>query len=1380
MEFQIPSSKDDLLSRKDARQYVVEDLLTARQIAPALSAYKAACQSPRAVAEHFDTFFSILCLHKDLSDDIKSNSWTGLLEGCYRFSNHLSSILEESDLSREERLNYLNGLKMNCYLLCQYMEMFESMDTKLTTLSVKGKGRKKRSDSCSTDWNEEKEKGLQQLNDFIKLPLLKLWSPPVVDEEFVSMISSCVCKLLENPSATKNRESLVTIAHILGHLVQRYNHGLSMSLKLDQLLKHFEFLVSPLAQIIEIMVNEHRCKSTIADIFREIGNTSNKETAKDTTAAKNYAGFMVELSERLPSIVLAYVPVVIDLLDKEPYTLRNGVLGMLGEIIVRYLSKETDDKLRITRDHFLDKLENHITDVNAFVRSKTLQIWQTITSEGCLPLTHQELLMAAVVGRLKDVSVIVRRYALQLVTALLKTNSFSCKLTAEDLKVNYEKEKLLLDQMAPENVVSTENETVSQEWKQIKDELALHIDEFINNDKDISNLISDGDSSDSVLSTIVQHIDHKEWMDALMLASAALDSFPTLSIFTPQTDIRKSSLDEEEMDTTGQDTNKLLSAVKEIYFSVKCPVQVQDTEDQTVAKQKTLVQYLQITMTFSAQVQQCIPVICKLLCSKNSTDVIEAIQFFVTAVQLGVSAAHTGIRHMMKLIWSKEASIREAVVQAFTTLYLSSTEINKKKFASSVVDNLSSFFVGMTLGDLMSFEALIAELVGQGHIDKDVIRVLWNRFTKGAQDALWAINLLAMCAGAEPGIVSSNLEVLVGEGLGPNGEKDYLLAQGTCKALLKCVTKASKEKGKLQSQSYRLGIDHNIFTRLQSILLKGVTDATRNGWIPLCELALEVIYKLCDMPAKVAADLLKQLFSVMKQICSDEMALQQAAGEGDGEGLDNSAKSSLVSCVMARVLFAAGEVAFRQMVFMEVDVLTEMKRRQALNEENKKGRRKSKGTDISKASELEEDMALAGASADDTEAEFIKFCLSDLLIENSLLAQFVPIIVEVCNNSARFPDPLLQKVASLALAKFCLINEKCCDQHLQLLFTLLEKSSSSIIRSNLIIALSDLSVRFPNLIEPWTPHLYARLRDSSSDVRKTTLNVLTHLILNDMVKVKGQISELAVCIVDPDVSISGQAKLFFHELAKKSNSMYNMPDIISRLSDPDIGVSQDHFQAIIKYIFSVIDKSKQCESLVEKLCHRFRGTRTDRQVQDLSFCLSQLNYKDKGLAKLIENFSCYSDKLVDPVVYNHFSHILNKSKQLIKTEAKTNLEEFENKIKTAHTKGLDGTEETSDRLKPSVCVKEKKTKTRSKAGAKSNKENEEDDGDNVQRPRRSVRARRSKYTIESDDDEFFDIGTEGQKEIDLEEDDNQILKPSQKRSKRGKVALTPTSSPNFL
>ena len=60
-----------------------------------------------------------------------------------------------------------------------------------------------------------------------------------------------------------------------------------------------------------------------------------------------------------------------------------------------------------------------------------------------------------------------------------------------------------------------------------------------------------------------------------------------------------------------------------------------------------------------------------------------------------------------------------------------------------------------------------------------------------------------------------------------------------------------------------------------------------------------------------------------------------------------------------------------------------------------------------------------------------------------------------------------------------------------------------------------------------------RLRDPSRQVRKNTLQVLTHLILNDMVKVKGQISEMAICIMDDDERIAALAKLFFHELSRK-------------------------------------------------------------------------------------------------------------------------------------------------------------------------------------------------------------------------------------------------------
>lgn len=44
----------------------------------------------------------------------------------------------------------------------------------------------------------------------------------------------------------------------------------------------------------------------------------------------------------------------------------------------------------------------------------------------------------------------------------------------------------------------------------------------------------------------------------------------------------------------------------------------------------------------------------------------------------------------------------------------------------------------------------------------------------------------------------------------------------------------------------------------------------------------------------------------------------------------------------------------------------------------------------------------------------------------------------------------------------------------QLLFTILEKSEDDVIRANIVIALGDLSFRFPNQLEPWTPRIYAR------------------------------------------------------------------------------------------------------------------------------------------------------------------------------------------------------------------------------------------------------------------------------------------------------------------
>jgi hypothetical protein len=52
-----------------------------------------------------------------------------------------------------------------------------------------------------------------------------------------------------------------------------------------------------------------------------------------------------------------------------------------------------------------------------------------------------------------------------------------------------------------------------------------------------------------------------------------------------------------------------------------------------------------------------------------------------------------------------------------------------------------------------------------------------------------------------------------------------------------------------------------------------------------------------------------------------------------------------------------------------------------------------------------------------------------------------------------------------------------------------------------------------------------------------------------------------VLALEPCTTYLGLAKLFFAELAKKGNTLYNvMPDIVSRLSDPEVGIAEDQFR----------------------------------------------------------------------------------------------------------------------------------------------------------------------------------------------------------------------------
>ena len=66
---------------------------------------------------------------------------------------------------------------------------------------------------------------------------------------------------------------------------------------------------------------------------------------------------------------------------------------------------------------------------------------------------------------------------------------------------------------------------------------------------------------------------------------------------------------------------------------------------------------------------------------------------------------------------------------------------------------------------------------------------------------------------------------------------------------------------------------------------------------------------------------------------------------------------------------------------------------------------------------------------------------------------------------------------------------------------------------------------------------YIRLKDEHDLVRKNAVMVLTHLILNDMIKIRGRISAMALCLEDTNTSIVALAKAFFSELSQKVSQL---------------------------------------------------------------------------------------------------------------------------------------------------------------------------------------------------------------------------------------------------
>uniref|UniRef100_A0A1A7YWS5 Condensin complex subunit 1 n=2 Tax=Iconisemion striatum TaxID=60296 RepID=A0A1A7YWS5_9TELE len=1396
-DFIVPVCVGDLVKTGGINQYVVQDVVSPKQLPSQLSRFKATLRSqgPICILEHFDTGYSVLQHFNSLELGVKEDTLELLVQVVNGLAVSLPTLLSSVSLSATERKDNLNAVKMSVFLLCKLTENLESVSYRQNIVTAAGKGSKKGKSVGEglLQWDSEREKVLQVLIQLLQLDIRTLWSLSLVEEEFIRCVTCCCYKLLENPtiSHVKSKPTRDCIIHLLGLSIKKYNHLLGASVKVIQLLQHFEQLSSVFAQAVFVWSTEYGVRAIVGEVIREIGQRSSEELARDGSGVKSFSSFLSELSTLVPEFIIPNISVLITHLEGESHMMRVAVCEVLGEILVRVLCGDgLDETGKADRDRFFDILQEHLHDTHSHVRARVLQVYTRIVNSKALPLCRYSEVMELAVGRLMDKSINAVKSAIQLLAAFIAHNPYSCKLSSADLKKPLEKEMTKLKEMreklageAPVAVIKA-----SELWAAMEPELLetvrTALEPTSETEREQQEDEEDGDPEEekpadddrATAVKIAQLLRVNKYRKAVQLCIRAHSCFPESEMFASLSTLTPESLMGAMafiFKGSGEDSSELSQNLP----PTPQEEEEKEGEDGELKKQEMLVQYLRDTETFALQVERAISVINTMLYWKITSVVQEAVQFCVTVCEFSVANSVSGVRKMLPLVWSTDAAIKDAVVQAYRRLYLNPQGDTIRMKAQTLIDSLSELMVDASLGTIQCLEEIVQEFFGSGsNLQSTVIQVLWERFTgKRETSVLYkraAVLLLGMAAREEREVVLSNLDTLCSVALGEKVTEDFLLARDTALTICSITDHVRQSKG----APFRLPQEHQLFSCLTQAVAEGVVMEDPY-WQSFMEQAVRLIYFLAESPDQLCSRLLQRCARLLLDQIEEGGEVNKDVCQMQDGSPEASEQSEQVNCVcLAQLLALCGCVAFWQVSHLERSVSAELRRRRGETEEREEKEKgpASKAKQVVSESAMEEELGLIGASAEDTEAELIrKICETELLAEENLLSAFLPLLVKVCSSPGHYSHPQLTTAACLALSQYMMISPSACEENIRLMFTVLERSTLPVVRANAIIALGDLTVRFPNILEPWTQNLYARLSDEVPSVRQTAVTVLTQLVLKDVLKVKGQVSEVAVLLIDPEVHISSLALNFFNELASKDNAIYNLlPDIISRLSDPERGMSSEDFHTVMKQLFSYITKERQTESLVEKLCQRFRTAKTERQWCDLAISLSLLSMCERGFKRLQECWECYSDKLTEPGVYQPLLSITAKLRRGAKPQFKAQVDDFEKRLTAVHTRGLENVEspemdeenqkaEGSTKRMPACTPRPTRGRQKSKRGQSKSSVSGCDD-DVFVTPQKSRKSRKPAITFSSDEEEDEDA-------VMTESETPKVLTPISRSSRRTRL-----------
>ena len=1085
-------------------------------------------------------------------------------------------------------------------------------------------------------------------------------------------------------------------------------------------------------------------------------------------AAKAAGAFLVELAERMPRTVGGCVALLVPHLGGKAFALRSGIVATMAILVHRAFSDDpgegeegegadgggegrnqprersepsavTRARLR-TKQHLLDILLERSRDKNPFTRARVLGAWAYLADRGSLPLGHWNAVAALAAARLEDRVALVRKGALHLLTALMLYNPFGPVLPRERFAASAAEFEARLR--------AAEREARARERESTR-----------------GGEEGEANAAAAAASNWGQTAVKVEGEAGAAAAAAAAPAAEGGAPMLVDSDAEGEDLPPVTLDPAAEQLRALVASLRcaaafSAQLTAALPTVVQLLASATLSDVTEALATLVCAARF--EVGGAEPALRRalLLVFSREAGVPDAAVRAVAELRLAGRSPEAAAASLVELASGATLGELSALDEVMGRLLLRKPAVAAGAAAAGGGSDAPSSSSSSSSAEPLLRPAVAAALwplaaaLGRAALPSAPTRAAALPRLRGC------LSLLASLAARVPRReTAARVPTLLASGF---GARDAACARAAAEALSR-LAGGGGDANASASALLSPELAEQVHKTLVRVILSPAPTAARGssppfsasscssgssplgdgGWYGAADAALRALLALHPAPHAVAVEVLRA--AAGRALGSPEAAAAAAraaapsqaavAVEGEEEGADKQQAPPLPSPPplqagpLARLLFLASRVALAQLVAADSNARVARKRRLAAEDSTAKeaagaaaaaGEEQEEGDgEQEEGASEDDDLAAVGGGGGASKGGAASAAASDLdalrdaaeasvLSSRSAPGALAPLIVAACGSrEALAAAPCLRAAAPLALAALAAVDSRACAAHAGALFAAAADGAlAPRARCSLVVASGDLAARHPNAIEPWTACLYAPLSCSNPpEVRRDGLLVLSHLVLNDMVKVRGHGAALAARLADRDPAVAALAALFFHELARRAtakggNPVYNMlPDVLSSLAaavvEEEEGEERERegeavareaadaegdetaeaekeqapeappanstaipkrlspadFQRIMGVLLSHVGKERQADALVDKLASRMGPEARRPAARAAAFCLASLSLSEKGVRRVMELLPSYKSWCGDEEVAAHLRAVAARARRLPKAGA---------------------------------------------------------------------------------------------------------------------------------